>query len=104
MSTDSGQPEAGLCRRGGGRVRANDVQPGEATGGSPDARAGADDETDWRQAFRVLSATLSRQMVSGDLLYLVALSIRDNAGVEPAREFAEHVGLNRDRRTHTFMG
>ncbi len=102
MSTDSGQPEAGLCGSDRGRLRHDDVQPGTPGGGSPEASPGGVD--DWSVAFKVLSGAISRQFVSGDLLYLLALTLKREVGIEAARVFADHADLNRDRQVHTFMG
>jgi hypothetical protein len=59
---------------------------------------------DWERAFAILSASLGKQMISGDALYLIFMSLQSNAGEQVAERFAEHIGLNRSKEVHNFMG
>ena len=60
--------------------------------------------TSYEKAFKVLSAALGREFISGDVLYFIACSLKEECGPEMAREFAEHAVLNRGKSTHDFMG
>ena len=104
MSTSEG--EAVVVKRDGNRcrVREHTVQPGQTSCGSSDESLREGDETDWESAFKHLSAILGKQFLSGDCLYLVAMALRHHLGDEPAHVFAEHVGLNRIKAVHDFMG
>jgi hypothetical protein len=60
---------------------------------------------DWHHAFRVLCAALGKQWVSSDVLVLAGLEMK-RAGVsdEVLEEYVLHLGANRTRGVHNFMG
>ena len=62
------------------------------------------EEIDWHHAFKLLSATIGKQFLSSDTLFLTARQLCHEAGDEAALEFAIHCGLNRSKLTHDFMG
>ena len=70
-------------------------------------RSGTDSssEVDWHHAFRVLCAALGKQWVSSDVLVLAGLEMK-RAGVpdEVLEEYLLHLGANRSRGVHNFMG
>tara|TARA_B100001123_G_scaffold348512_1_gene397991 strand:+ start:3506 stop:3835 length:330 start_codon:yes stop_codon:yes gene_type:complete len=103
--------EAGVVRVNGdrSRVRQYAVQRSQTNVGCTNKSPGEDDgagygDTDWENAFKVLSALISKQFVSSDLLRLTAYGLRDLVGEQVAKEFAIHAGLNRDKPTQDFMG
>lgn len=59
---------------------------------------------DYERAYKVLCAALGREFVSSSVLYFSVLAVRDAVGVEAARVAADHMGLNRSKETHSFMG
>jgi len=103
--------KAGVVRVDGDRsgVRQHDVQHGQTSVGRTDEPTGGADgacrgDTDWEHAYKHLSALLGRQFIGGDCLTLIAMNIRHNLGDEEAFVFADHVGLNRPKSIHKFMG
>ena len=99
--------EPGVVRVNGNRggLLVNDVQRSEEIPRGTNAfPRETDEEASWRHAFRVLSAVLSRQFVSGDLLVLVAYELRDHLSDEAVQEYVEHAGLNRSKIVNNFMG
>jgi hypothetical protein len=59
---------------------------------------------DWHRSFQLLSACLGREMISGDLVALVAMNLASVAGEEPAKEFLRCLRMNRSSFTDSFMG
>jgi|10_taG_2_1085330.scaffolds.fasta_scaffold89448_1 hypothetical protein len=109
MSTS--KEKAGALQSYGDRggVHEHDVQHGPTSVGRTDESVRADDGTsrgdpDWEHAYKHLSALLGRQFIGGDCLVLIAMDIRHNLGDEEAFVFADHVGLNRPKSIHKFMG
>ena len=109
MSFSDGK--TGVVRVDGDRsgVRQHDVQHGQTSAGRTDESVRADDGAscggpDWERAYKHLSALLGRQFIGGDCLVLIAMDIRHNLGDEEAFVFADHVGLNRPKSIHEFMG
>ena len=103
--------EAAVVRVDGdrSRMRQHDVQRSQTDVGGTNKSSGEDDgachgDTDWENAFKILSALISKQFVSSDLLKLTAYGLRDIAGEQVAKEFAIHAGLNRDKSMQNFMG
>ena len=60
----------------------------------------------WKHRFRVLSAVLGKQVISGDCLYLVASELEGIVGEEAAQEFKLYVTAGRlpNKYIHDFMG
>jgi len=81
-----------------------DVQPSTPASRSSQEQAGTFVQPDWEQAFKILSAQLSKAWVSSDCLILLAYELRDKVGDEAARVFVEHLSLNREKTTQEFMG
>ena len=61
-------------------------------------------ETNWEEAFKVLSSIVSRQMISSDSLVLIAYALRKHVSDEVLFEYMNHVGLNRSKSVQNFMG
>jgi len=93
----SSETKTRVKRRDGDRVRVQldliQQRPSDST-----------EEVDWEHAYKTLSYVIGRQMLSGDLLYLIAAAVVDKEGEKAARVFAECVSAQRDRFTHDFMG
>jgi hypothetical protein len=95
MSTSDGESRVGpVCSNKRG-VLEHDVQHRQRD---------SEGETDWKTAFQVLSASLAKQFVSGDVVYLVSRDVKKYAGEEAFRVMGEAACLNRDRLVHEFMG
>ena len=59
---------------------------------------------DYELAYKVLAAALGREMISSEVLYFVAQAVKAGAGIDAARVLVDHMGLNRSRGVHNFMG
>ena len=95
MSINKREPETGISHSDQRGMQLDSVQPGPGD---------CKEEVDWKKAFQILSASLSRQFVSGSVIYLIAMDVKKQAGEEALSVMAEAVCLNRDRSVHKFMG
>jgi hypothetical protein len=80
------------------------VAPRSSTSTDSECWRSAGFESEWHYRFALLSATLARQMISGDQIRLIAYSLEHQAGEDVAHEFLEHAVLNRSKTVHGFMG
>jgi len=85
-------------------VREHAIQPGQTGIGSPNEPIREDNETDWEQAFKFLSASLGKAWLGSDALVLIAYGLQGQITDEALLTYMTHVGLNRDKSTHDFMG
>lgn len=105
MSADKRGPRSGPLHSNRERVQQHSIQPRQTSIGSSNEQVREDAEgTDWERSFKFLSAALGRQWISSDKLILIAYAIRDHVGDEAMLTYMEHVGLNRDKKIHDFMG
>ena len=104
MSTNYRKPQLGGDGSNRRRLLPANVQPRPAKSGGPNEQNGEAVPPDWEQAFKILSAQLSKAWVSSDCLILLAYELRDKVGKEAARVFVEHLSLNREKTTQEFMG
>jgi len=63
-----------------------------------------DGVVDYERAYKVLAAALGREMIGSGVLYFVVMAVRDHAGEAAARELVDHMGMNRSKGVHDFMG
>ena len=82
-----------------GGVLVHDVQL-EPSGGAEEAG----EQIDWESAFNTLSAARGREMVTGELVYMLAYKLMDNEGREAALRFAQCAIGQRDSTIHEIMG
>ena len=106
MSSNKSRSLVRKVRSDRGRVQQHPIQSRQEVSRSSNEqdREGIE-ETDWRLAFKVLSACIGKSWMTSDSLQLLAYSMVD-AGVPPEalEEFMSHVGLNRSKSIHSFMG
>ena len=95
MSVNKREPETGISHSDQRGVQLNTVQP----------RSGdCKEEVDWKKAFQVLSASLSKQFVSGSVIYFIAMDVRNHVGEDAFSVMVEAACLNRDKGVQNFMG
>lgn len=59
---------------------------------------------DWRRAFQILSASVGREWVGGDVISFIAGNVMREAGEFVGREFVRHVKDQRRSNINSFMG
>ena len=106
MSSDKPRSLIGDTRCNRGRVREHSLQSRqEVIRSSNEQVREGHEETDWRLAFKVLASCVGKSWFSSDALTLMAYSMVDAGMPEEAlKTYMDHVGLNRSKSVHNFMG
>ena len=104
MPTNKRRSGVEVVRSDRSGVRQHTLQPRQAGVGSSNEPIREDDETDWEQAFKFLSASLGKAWLGSDALVLIAYGLQGQITDEALLTYMTHVGLNRDEAVHNFMG